>query len=129
MTRIKKAKELAKLGLIGVLQEDKQGRPKVLRVPGSNGRSYQVIIRRSKKGIFCECSLEIGNLGHVPCEGNRITVCYHSISALSYCAERVDKKVSFHNFYPDAKNYSNLGGTVHEVKSWNGGRSIWMVVR
>jgi hypothetical protein len=126
MNRIEKARSIVNAGLVGVLQRDNEGRPQVLRVPGSEGKSYQVIIRR-KDFLSCECSMETGNLGYTPCEGNKKTVCYHSIAAL--LASAGERIVVVCTDRVTAKKVSNLGGKVHEVKSWNGGRPIWIVVK
>jgi hypothetical protein len=126
MNRIEKARSIVNAGLVGVLQRDNEGRPRVLRVPGSEGKSYQVIIRR-KGFLSCECNMETGTLGYTPCEGNKKTVCYHAIAAL--LASAGDRRVVICTDLVTAKRVSNLGGTIYEIKSWNGGRPIWIVVR
>ncbi len=72
---------------IGVLSRSKEGKPKTLVVPGSNGRQYHVIIRRDvgQQLITLECNLMAGPLGMVPCQGNGVlSICYHCRAALDY---------------------------------------------
>jgi len=126
-TREEKARLIAQLGLIGVLQTDKNGQPNVLRVPGSGGKMYQVIIR--KRGtLSTECNLDVGAAGFTKCQGNIRTVCYHSLAALVFVAKKSGKTIKICKDRVDAEKLSNLGGKAYEVKSWQGGHSMWIVV-
>ncbi len=74
---------------VGVTSFDKNGRPKTCIVPGSNGKQYQVILRRIGRTITTECRLIAGRNGYPTCPGNsrrkikhQETICYHSRAAV-----------------------------------------------
>ena len=126
--RIEKARQLAKLGLIAILKKDKQGRPTLLKVPGTEGKSYQIVIRRNK-GTSVECNLDMAGLGLTPCQGNQKVVCYHAISALIYSAFSQGKEIAIAESHDSVERLSHIyNGTVHRVDSWNGGRPIYICV-
>lgn len=84
-TSLSERVEIARSALpfVGVVEKDKTGKPRVLLVPGSGGKRYQVIIRRSNV-ISVECRCEAGGIGYIPCKGNSLneTICRHSMTAL-----------------------------------------------
>lgn len=83
--RVSKSHEIAKFNLAKTTQTDSKGRARVVEVPGSEGKRYQVIIRRGKGFIEGECRLETG-AGLIDCQGNRSGVCYHVITAISHAS-------------------------------------------
>ena len=65
------------------LQLDKDDRVKSVSVPGHEGKSYRVILRRNgaisgeyNRAITTECHLTTSN-GDIPCKGNPDSICYH----------------------------------------------------
>jgi len=135
---------------VGVTQE-KDGRPKVLVVPGSQGKRYRVILRRSFTStangrmfvISAECAVETG-AGHLSCPGNspkrgRHTICYHSRAAIDFAVENMKKndrwvpsgkKAHWCETYEDAKKISNMTkGQIVLAKSWQSEGVAWLVVK
>jgi hypothetical protein len=125
--RIDKAHRIAELGLIGVLTRDNENRITSASVPGSNGKKYEVIVRRNG-GITTECRLDIG-IGHEQCKGNRMTVCYHSLAVLILCAMEADRGISFCKKEVDAERLSRIEGTVVKIAPFRTPeRPMYMVV-
>lgn len=116
--RVQKAKQA--LSFIGVTQRDKNGKPKTLIVPGSNGAKYQVILRRSGRVITAECAKELGQLGCENCKGNSHSLCYHSIAAIEFSLREAGFKSHWCETEEDAQRLFNaLGGTIYLAKSHN----------
>ena len=129
MERTLKARLIADAGLCKILQM-KDNKPTVIGVPGSEGRSYQVIIRRFPGKISLECNLDMDKMGIVPCEGNKKTVCYHALAALYASAKLAGQTVSICHNETDAKRLANMShGMVALVESWNGGKPMYMMVK
>jgi hypothetical protein len=80
--RVDKARRIAKMGLCSITSRDRDGKAKTVTVPGSEGKRYQVIIKRRNGYWTTECRLECGPAGYKDCLGNSITVCYHSFAAI-----------------------------------------------
>ena len=132
-TRLSKRVEIAKSALpfVGIVERDKAGRPKVLLVPGSEGKRYQVILRRFPNGISAECRCETG-IGHIPCKGNSLneTVCRHALTAISKSVSLVGMRVSFCQNEQDAKRLSHVThGKVYPIVSFQSKGKVWGVVK
>jgi len=80
--RINRARHIAGMGLCSITSRDRDGRARTVTVPGTDGKRYQVIIRRSNGSWSTECRLECGLAGYQNCPGNAVTVCYHSFAAI-----------------------------------------------
>jgi len=81
----KKKKAKAAAAFAAVMAWDKNGRPKYLVVPGSNGKRYRVFLHRREDGIHADCLIDVP--GELYCPGsavknNRATVCYHVMAAV-----------------------------------------------
>ena len=124
--RIDKARFLADNGFVKVQDRDSVGRIKSVLVPGSDAKTYEVIVRRLNK-ITTECILDTGS-GGLPCKGNRSKPCYHSIAALIINANEADKDVSFCNDWSVANKTKNFGGNIYTVYSRKGSVPMYMVV-
>jgi len=115
-----------------VLSSDTLDRINKVLVPGSEGKQYEVIIRRNGH-ITCEClhSTMGGNALH--CEGAAKTVCYHAMAALIVAAERGGKRVSFCASEESANKLAHTGGLVFRIDSYVRQEShyhpVWMVVK
>lgn len=81
-TRVSKARSIAEMGLCSITNRDRDSKAKTVTVPGSDGKKYQVIIRRHNGHWTTECRLECGPAGYEDCPGNTKTVCYHSFAAI-----------------------------------------------
>ena len=117
MKRIEKARAL--VPLTRVMHRDSLNRPSVVLVPGSEGRQYSVIVRRTTSYISTECMLCTSN-GNINCKGGEHTVCYHAAAALLRCMD--DSKVKAHvcTTLPAAKRVKNLlHGTIFTIYSQN----------
>ena len=112
------------------MEKDKTGKPKVLLVPGSGGKRYQVIIRRSNV-ISVECRCEAGGIGYIPCKGNSLneTICRHSMTAIAKSADLLGLKVSFCEKEDDAIRLSKLGGKAYPIVSFQSKGKVWGVVK
>lgn len=122
---------------VGVTQRDKQGRPKVLVSPGSNGKRYQIIVRRlhQTSTITLECRLETG-AGYLECLGNsrqkvrqQETICYHAMAAFDYVVGEKGLKAHWCQSEEKANKLANLGGKVFIVRSHQNGAIAWVVVK
>lgn len=125
--RTTKARAAAMFGKVS--ERDAQGRVKVVLVPGSEAKLYQVIIRRSENSLTTECNLQT-SMGNVPCKGNtKSTVCYHSMAALLLASEEKNVDVSFCDNSDDAKRLTNLGRKVTPVCAYGLGGVIYLSTR
>lgn len=111
-----------------VTERDSDQRAKVILVPGSECKIYQVILRRNGN-LSTECNCQTSG-GNVACKGNTAhTVCYHSMAALIIAANGNGSEVSFCDNQADADRLSHLGLTVTRITSWQGSGIIWIAVR
>lgn len=110
-----------------VAQRNSNGQASKVLVPGSEMKRYETILRRNGC-IECECNLETGS-GYNRCNGNSVSICYHSICALIVAAETRGKVVSFCEFEDDARRLAHTGGDAYQVKSSQSQKSLWMVVK
>lgn len=122
--RTTKARAAALFGK--VTERDAQGRAKVVLVPGSEAKLYQIIIRRNDNHISCECNCQT-SLGNVACKGNGKTVCYHSMAALVVASG--DVEISFCDDKQSAILLANLGRKVTQVYACNGDGVIYLSTR
>ena len=124
--RVHKAKAAAQFSKI--LARDVSGRVTSVLTPGSEGKQYRVILRRNGH-ITTECQCQT-SIGDVACEGNKVSVCYHSLTALIVSAEAKDGQVSFCESKDDADKLAHTGRTVSRVTSHQcEGAELWMAVR
>ena len=127
VARIQKARAIAKNGLATILQRNREGFATSVYVPGSHGKRYEVIVRRNNGGLSFECLLDTG-YGHQECKGNRITVCYHSITALIEVAKvRGFQITAICKTRKDADLRARIGGQVIKVFSHQGGKPMFAV--
>ena len=128
MKRIEKARRIAEMGLTKVQQYDSQGRPTVVTVPGSESKSYDVIIRRNGK-LTTECNVNTPG-GYVPCNGNTYgNVCYHSLAAIITVSDQNGHEISAICEKPEhAELISRIGGRVLTVASEQGPHEMYLVI-
>lgn len=127
INRFQRARAIAKNNLVGIVEHDRDGRAKVLVVPGSEGKRYEVIIRRNGK-MTTECRLDTG-IGYRPCKGNNHSVCYHSIAALIVAAQERECEVAICRTEGEAKLRTRIDGRKFEVTNFHGeGNPVWLVV-
>ena len=129
---------------VGVTQYDQKGRPKVLLVPGSEAKRYQVILRRYQlinedgnplKKITAECRLETGR-GHLGCPGNsrkrhqhQETICYHARAAIDYVIEDAGFKAYWCTSQKDAmREHRMIGGFIMQAASHQNSAVAWIIV-
>ena len=132
MNRIEKAHAIANMNLIGVTQRDTEERIKVAVVPGSDGKRYEVIIRRNSI-ITAECSLIVGKeyssmIDGERCLGNLNSLCYHSLAVLVQSAHEAEKLVAFCNRKENAELRARIGGEIYEVAPFKREVEFYMVV-
>ena len=80
--RVSKARRIAEMSLCSITSLDREGKAKTVTVPGTDGKRYQVRIRRNNGSWSTECRYEAGAIGYRDCSGNSVTVCYHSFAAI-----------------------------------------------
>lgn len=125
--RVQNARAIADAGLVSITKRDKDGKAKVLVVPGTKGKQYQVILRRSGTWTV-ECSL-ITPAGEVACKGNSNGyICYHSLAAIFTAAKECRCCVKVIESRDGADRLARLGGTVYELRSYQGTGRLWLVV-
>lgn len=119
------------LPLIGVIARDRDHRPTKLHVPGSDGKHYDVLVRRSRKLYEVECLLSVTGTSQESCPGNLHGICYHTRAAVAKCAlEQGYKHVSFCKTEQDAQRIQNLThGKTTRVASRQSGVVMWLVYR
>lgn len=118
-----------------ITSTDAQGRAKTVVTPGSEGKQYEVIIRRFiEKGspvITTECRCKTG-IGFVNCKGNsngHATPCYHGLTALLKSVDGKNIKLSFCASRERAENLSRMGGTIITIRSQQNGAELWAVAK
>lgn len=116
-----------------ITSTDAQGRAKTILTPGSEGKQYEVILRRFlEKGvpiITTECRCKTG-IGYVNCPSNngKGEICYHSMMSLLKSVEG-KLNIAFCANQNDADNLSHLGGVVIKVRSHQGSGELWVVAK
>jgi hypothetical protein len=124
--RIQKAK--AAMLFAKVSQYDTEGKVKSVLLPGSEGRQYQVIIRRKAGQMSTELLLIANNSQIKPTYGAQIT--YHQMSAVMLSAKEQGYTVTWTANRIDAVKLSNLGGTVFHISNFdNPTNMMWGVLR
>ena len=122
--RTTRARAAARFGQ--VLSRDRDGRVKTVLVPGSDGKQYQVILRRGA-ALTTECRLDTGH-GHLDCAGNANGhVCYHSIAAVALASRDAGLNARFCATETAAKRLARLGGTLVSLNSRQGTGRLWIV--
>lgn len=125
--RYQKARRIFDNNLIGVTSRDRDGKIKTAIVPGSEGKRYQVILRRNGK-VSSECRLDTG-VGYKGCRGNHSAVCYHSLAVMMAAAAEQGLKISFCDSQADADKLTRISGKTTVVYSHQDTRrEVWMVV-
>ncbi len=105
---------------VGVHKQDHGTVTYKVRVPGHDGKRYQVLFRKELRMdngrwvrvLTGECLLDTGN-GDLPCQsrgGN--TICYHVLAGIIATCKANNQKVMFCKNEKDARNLANLGGKV-----------------
>lgn len=124
--RVQKAR--ATLPFVKVNSTDIHNRPKDLFVPGTQAKTYNVIIKRNSD-ILVECFITPHN-DAVRCKGSLNSVCYHAIGALIYSAELSGLKVAVCDTEHRAMTRSKLGGNIFKVISRRAivDNPLWIVV-
>ena len=119
--RVARARSAARfVGVVG------SGKNVTYKVPGSNGKSYRVKVRRNGVLSF-QCWQDHDGS---PCRGNgNGTVCYHSLAVAERLAQDTGQSVSWCAMKADAMRLSHLGGTAFRVTSRTSGSTVWGVVQ
>jgi len=97
-------------------------------VPGHEGRTYRVIVRRAK-GISVECH-QVHQYGEIQaCPGNSKGLCYHSLGALRAMAREAKLQLAFVESVDVARKLLNLhpDGKAVKVTSFQGPGCTYMV--
>ena len=124
--RTTRARAAARFGK--VTSRDRDGRVKVVLLPGTNGKQYQVILRREGT-LSTECRLDTGH-GHLGCKGNSNGhVCYHSIAAVALASQDAGLSARLCSTETAAKRLARLGGTLVSLNSCQGIGRLWVVAR
>lgn len=111
---------------------DKQDKVKTVVLPGTDGKQYLVIIRRKivnkKRTITTELFLLVDNQLVKTNYSRQIT--YHTMATIQIAADEQGYKVTWTANKQDAKNLSNLGGTVFKVTAFDNPTSVmWGVMK
>lgn len=123
--RIAKAKAAVMFAKIS--QYDSTGKVKSVFVPGSEGKLYQVIIRRNRS-LTTELLLIVNNQTVKPEYSAQIT--YHQMAAIMIAAKEQGYVITWTSNREDAVRLSNLGGTVFHVSNFDNSESkMWGVMR
>lgn len=129
--RVRKAR--ATLPFIKVNMTDVNGRPKDLFVPGTQSKTYNVILKRTNdadniKRIFTECFV-VPHGDSIRCMGSMNAVCYHALGALIYITKQKEFKIAICDTEQKAITRSRLGGDIFKVISRKAvNNPLWIVV-
>lgn len=121
--RVSKARRIAEMSLPSITSRNGDGEAKTVIVPGTDGKQYQVIIRRENGFWTTECRLVAGAAGYKDCPGGLKTVCYHSFAAIFMAAE--DGGCRVHSVTEDLKAASRLKRLVKGKSVIKSLRSRW----
>lgn len=130
--RVSKARRIAEMGLCSITSRDRDGKAKTILVPGTDGKQYQVIIRRHNGHWTTECRLECGSAGYEDCPGNVKIVCYHSFAAIF--AAGLDNGCRVHSVTESLKAAGRLKrlvknkAVIKSLRSQNGNRKWFHLV-
>jgi hypothetical protein len=109
-----------------ISQRDREGRVRVVEVPGHDMAHHRIIIRHEvlegKKVLSAECAKEAGAAGWIPCNGNLHGVCYHAMAAVIIAACDAGYEVRFTKDVPVARKLKNFGDTPVPLYSWQNKR-------
>lgn len=123
--RVQKAK--AAMLFASIQQRDRGGKIKTVIIPGSNGKLYQVIIRRHR-GISTELLLVTNNSTIKPKYAAQVT--YHQMAVIELAANENGYKLTWCANREDAKRLANLGGKVFNIRNHdNPTNRMWGVMR
>lgn len=124
--RVEKAKAACMFAKVS--QYDTEGKVKSVYVPGSEGKQYQVIIRRRNGQMSTELLLIVNNQAVKPTYGAQIT--YHQLSAVMLSAKEQGYTVTWTANRLDAVKLSNLGGTVFHISNHDNPTNLmWGILR
>lgn len=128
INRFDKARNLVELDAVRSLRTDQNGRILTAFVPGSQAKTYQVIVRRTGRNyIETECILETG-AGGQDCKGGWSAVCYHALAVLLTSLRNNDLDAAICQTLPDAKRRQNINGKVYMLKSKHApDNPLWLV--
>ncbi len=121
--RVSKARHIAEINLCSITSRNGDGEVKTVTVPGTDGKQYQVIIRRENGFWTTECRLDCGKAGYDDCRGNAITVCYHGFAAIFTAAK--DSGCRVHSVTESLKAATRLKRLVKSRTVIKGLRSRW----
>lgn len=114
-SRVEKAR--AAIHFVKVTQYDRDGRVKVVIVPGSQSRQYQVILRRDEK-FSSEVNLLVNGQIVAP-EWKALHISYHTMAAVEIAASENGYKVTWFASEGDARRYARFGGQVCKIHNFN----------
>lgn len=124
------------LGFSAILKRDDKKRATLVQVPGSKGKTYNVIIRRlrvsdSFSKITLECNLVAGSAGFLSCPGNSHrkgtqVICKHARTALNLVLLEAGRKVRWFESY-EAAVQMRMGGKIYCVESHQNGARMYVV--
>ncbi|MHA2067579.1 MAG: hypothetical protein ACXABY_24710 [Candidatus Thorarchaeota archaeon] len=124
--------EARKAAPFAFVTENDNGYSRV-RVPGHEGRVYEVHISRKGSLYSLKCLQDMGRLGVTACKAwDRGLICYHQLSAMMKVAEDQGYSVAWCRSKSDRDRLLNLGGKPIKVASShsrNGNGVAWGVAR
>ena len=107
----------------GVSKRTKDGRPRVVTVPGGRGKRYSVILKRNSQ-LEVECRLNFGTLGMGDlCRGNGVhTICKHGMTAVLVAAGEAKMDVAWCATEYDAVMRGRIGADhIMQIVNESGG--------
>lgn len=124
--RVEKAK--AAMLFAKVNQYDADGKVKSVIVPGSNGKQYQIIIRRNHGIMSTELLLVVNKQTVKPEFGAQIT--YHQLTAVMVSANEAGYTVNWTANREDAVRLSRISGKVFHIYNFDNPTSVmWGVMK
>ena len=123
--RIEKAK--AAIHFAAVTQYDRDGKIRSVILPGTNGKQYQVIVRRAN-GFSTELLLLVNGNQVKPSYAAQIT--YHQMAVVMLAAKENGYKISWCANENDAHRLEKLGGKAFRICNFDNPHSVmWGVMK
>ena len=104
------------------------GKTAVVSVPGHDGKTYTVILRRSGSTMTAECLLKT-SIGDKPCQSGE-RMCYHSMAAMMVVASKSKIAVSMAKTADAAARLSRISkASKFTLARHNSDNSIFVVAK
>lgn len=121
----KRVEEAKAASRFAVWQTDRDGKVKNVTLPGHDGKTYRVFLKRAGSTIKGDCYIQADRCGQLECKGGSHATCYHILAAVIIAAREAGGTVRFCETAEDAERLRRMGGT--SVTVVGGGHPVFAV--